>query len=219
MDACTPDNDANCNGNDNDGCECIIGLGNGACSDDPNASRCNEQGQCAPCQTSDDCSLVQGGLTTCEAGTCVAPAPPLSCDALGDVRQAPVPPFTQSEEVAPAPTGGVIEDGIYVTTQVRIHRVDNVGSVLGETIEFRNGTFSRNSTTYSSISGEALAGAITAGTFGTTGTSLAVEGLACSVGGTPRTAEIWGYSVTNSRLELHRRNGQTGVLISVFAKQ
>jgi hypothetical protein len=54
-------------------CECIPGAGNGPCSDDPNNSRCNNQGQCVPCQSSADCSLVSGGRNSCEDGVCVEP--------------------------------------------------------------------------------------------------------------------------------------------------
>jgi hypothetical protein len=52
-------------------CECIPGQGNAPCSDDPNNSRCNGQGQCAPCQSDADCSLVSGDRNTCDSGSCV----------------------------------------------------------------------------------------------------------------------------------------------------
>src|SRR5690606_6338452 len=127
---------------------------------------------CGPCGTDDDCD----GHDICVAGECAGPPPPLPPLECGgdDVSQpqAPLPPFIQSDEAPPEPTGGVIEDGVYVTSQVQIYRVDSLASVAGETIEFRSGTFSRNSTTYSSTSGLALTGAQTAGTFATTGTSL-----------------------------------------------
>jgi len=53
-------------------CECNPGQGNGACSDDPSNSRCNGQGQCVPCQTDADCSLVSGGRSQCGGGECFA---------------------------------------------------------------------------------------------------------------------------------------------------
>jgi hypothetical protein len=72
-DTCAAGNDANCNGIPNEGCECIPGQGDGTCSSDPNASRCNDQGQCVPCQTDADCTLVSGRRSLCGEGLCVAP--------------------------------------------------------------------------------------------------------------------------------------------------
>jgi hypothetical protein len=54
-------------------CECIPGQGNGPCSGDANNSRCNSQGQCVPCQTDTDCSLVSAGRNTCVGGVCGVP--------------------------------------------------------------------------------------------------------------------------------------------------
>lgn len=73
-DLCTVLNDdSDCDGLLNDGCECIAGQGNGPCSGDANNSRCNAQGQCAPCQGNADCSLISGGRNLCVAGVCTAP--------------------------------------------------------------------------------------------------------------------------------------------------
>jgi cysteine-rich repeat protein len=73
-DSCTAfGDDADCNGAANSGCQCVAGRGNQPCSADPNNSRCNGQGQCAPCQTNADCSLVSGGRNLCTAGVCAAP--------------------------------------------------------------------------------------------------------------------------------------------------
>jgi cysteine-rich repeat protein len=72
-DSCTTfGDDADCNGTPNSGCQCVAGRGNQPCSSDPNNSRCNAQGVCAPCQTNADCSLVSGGRTLCNAGACSA---------------------------------------------------------------------------------------------------------------------------------------------------
>jgi hypothetical protein len=72
-DSCTVrGDDANCDGIPNGSCQCIAGQGNAPCSQNPNASLCNSQGQCVPCQQSSDCSLVSGGRTFCDRGTCVA---------------------------------------------------------------------------------------------------------------------------------------------------
>lgn len=73
LDSCTILNDdSNCDGFRNGGCECVGGQGNAPCADDPANSRCNAQGQCAPCQTNNDCSLVSGGRSICNAGQCIA---------------------------------------------------------------------------------------------------------------------------------------------------
>lgn len=69
-DSCSVENnDANCNGVPNDGCGCVTARGNEDCSEDPEASRCNAQGQCVPCQTDNDCSLV-GDANSCVSGRC-----------------------------------------------------------------------------------------------------------------------------------------------------
>jgi len=64
--------DANCDGVPNGSCQCISGQGNAACSQNPNASLCNFQGQCVPCQQNADCSLVGGGRSFCDQGRCIA---------------------------------------------------------------------------------------------------------------------------------------------------
>ncbi len=64
--------DADCNGAPNSGCQCVAGRGNAPCAGDPNNSRCNNQGQCAPCQSNADCSLVSGGRNLCSGGACSA---------------------------------------------------------------------------------------------------------------------------------------------------
>jgi Regulator of Chromosome Condensation (RCC1) repeat protein/regulator of chromosome condensation (RCC1) repeat-containing protein len=72
-DLCTvPEDDSDCDGLPNDGCACIAGQGNAPCASDPNNSRCNAQGQCAPCQGNADCSLVGGGRNLCVEGVCSA---------------------------------------------------------------------------------------------------------------------------------------------------
>jgi cysteine-rich repeat protein len=73
-DSCTKSgDDSDCNGTPNSGCQCIAGQGNAPCAGDPNNSRCNAQGACAPCQSNADCSLVSGGRNLCTAGVCSAP--------------------------------------------------------------------------------------------------------------------------------------------------
>jgi len=73
-DSCTVfGDDADCNGVANSGCQCVAGRGNQPCAGNPNASRCNAQGQCAPCQANADCSLVSGGRNLCQNGVCNAP--------------------------------------------------------------------------------------------------------------------------------------------------
>jgi cysteine-rich repeat protein len=71
-DSCTVlGDDADCNNSPNSGCECV--GSNQPCAADPESSRCNAQGQCAPCQSNADCSLVSGGRNRCTAGVCSAP--------------------------------------------------------------------------------------------------------------------------------------------------
>jgi hypothetical protein len=71
-DSCTVQNDdADCDGTRNGGCQCIAGGGNAPCSADANNSRCSPQGTCLPCQTSADCSLVSQSRSQCSAGRCV----------------------------------------------------------------------------------------------------------------------------------------------------
>jgi cysteine-rich repeat protein len=73
-DSCTvPNDDADCNGLPNTGCQCVAGQGNAPCSGDPSNSRCNSQGVCAPCQNNGDCLLISGGRNLCVGGVCVAP--------------------------------------------------------------------------------------------------------------------------------------------------
>jgi cysteine-rich repeat protein len=73
-DSCTiPNDDSDCDGTPNGGCECVAGRGNQPCADDPNNSRCDAQGRCVPCQGNTDCSLVSGGRNLCIAGVCSAP--------------------------------------------------------------------------------------------------------------------------------------------------
>lgn len=75
-DSCTTlGDDANCNGEENDDCECIAGQGNGPCSATPDTARCSAQGQCVPCQTNADCSLISGGRNSCQGGRCTLPLP------------------------------------------------------------------------------------------------------------------------------------------------
>jgi hypothetical protein len=65
--------DADCTGTPNTACQCIVGQGNAPCSADPNASRCDAQGLCAPCQVAADCALISGGRTFCDSGRCTTP--------------------------------------------------------------------------------------------------------------------------------------------------
>lgn len=70
-DSCSIANDdSDCSGAPNTGCQCIVGQGNGPCSADANASRCNSQGVCAPCEVNADCALISGGRTFCDNGRC-----------------------------------------------------------------------------------------------------------------------------------------------------
>lgn len=216
-DACTSVNDADCSGVDNDDCDCVSSRGNSDCRGDANNARCNGRtGQCGPCQSDADCSLI-ADRDSCEAGECISSAPPLDCSAPSP-PQTPIPTFTILAEVAPAPTGGVIADGAYLSSQVRFYDVD-VTSVVGEAIEFRQGSFNRGSTTYATPSGDPLAGFHEAGTYVTTGSSLALEGFACSVPGMPRSPQIWGYSVSGAGLELFRSAGGRVTSVSTFARQ
>lgn len=217
-DSCTTvGDDSNCDGTRNGGCECVAGQGNGPCSDDPNNSRCNGQGQCVPCQSDADCSLVED-RQACQAGECVAEVEPYDCT-YDPPPQCPLPPFTTTSTPAPAPTGGTIEDGTYVISQVRFYGAAP-SSVPGDTLQFSGGFFNRNHTTYLARTGAALTGHHAAGTYVTTGTSLALEGIICSVGGTPRSAEIFGYTVSGSRLEIFKSTGgNVTTSIEVYARQ
>lgn len=76
---CRSPADNNCDGRPDNTidnvCECIPGQGNGPCSGDPSNARCDNQGQCAPCEIDADCALsVPGGQ--CQAGVCRAPTLP-----------------------------------------------------------------------------------------------------------------------------------------------
>lgn len=73
-DSCTTlGDDANCDGTPNGACQCIAGQGNRPCSQDANASLCNAQGQCVPCQQNAHCSLLSGGRRFCDRGRCILP--------------------------------------------------------------------------------------------------------------------------------------------------
>jgi hypothetical protein len=78
-DTCTPPAgiDSDCDGSIE--CDCFVGQGNGACSDTPNTSRCNTQGQCVPCTSNDECAGVSGRRNTCVLGECVLKPTPSQC--------------------------------------------------------------------------------------------------------------------------------------------
>lgn len=63
-------NDANCNGEPNEGCACITEDGNAGCATTPATSVCSA-GSCVPCRANADCSLV-AGRAFCSVGVCVA---------------------------------------------------------------------------------------------------------------------------------------------------
>jgi hypothetical protein len=63
------DDDSNCDGVPNDGCECVAAEGNQRCTS-PSASRCNATGACVACAANADCSHLTG-LGVCNAGVCV----------------------------------------------------------------------------------------------------------------------------------------------------
>jgi len=120
-DACTVfGDDADCNGAPNSGCQCVAGRGNQPCAGDPNNSRCNAQGQCAPCQSNADCSLVSGGRNLCAGGVCgaarcgdgvVQPERGEECDDAGTVAGDGCTPDCR---VAHAPVGASAFGGSHV---------------------------------------------------------------------------------------------------------
>lgn len=63
-------NDANCNGEPNEGCACVTEEGNAGCAATPATSVCSA-GRCIACRTNADCSLVTG-RAFCSVGVCVA---------------------------------------------------------------------------------------------------------------------------------------------------
>jgi hypothetical protein len=100
QDSCSVEgDDANCNGAENDRCECVVGQGNGPCSNDPNNSRCNGQGQCVPCQADADCSLVGGGRRSCGGGQCFASEVVVGWQLRGDIPTQILPPTSTAANV------------------------------------------------------------------------------------------------------------------------
>jgi hypothetical protein len=82
-DSCTvAGDDSNCDGVANGACACVAGQGNGPCSGNPSASRCDATGACVACAANADCSLVSG-LPVCNAGVCEAVSTPPDVDAGG----------------------------------------------------------------------------------------------------------------------------------------
>jgi hypothetical protein len=155
---------------------------------------------------------------TCDGGECIPAVERFDCT-FAPPPQCPLPPFTTTSAQPPAPVGGTILNGTYVISQVRFFGTAP-SSVPGDTIQLSGGFFNRNHTTYLASSGAALAGDHAAGTYVTTGTSLALEGNACSVPGAPRVAQIFGYSVTGSGLEIFRSaGGGITTSIEVYTRQ
>jgi hypothetical protein len=112
-DACTSVNDDDCDGLTNDGCQCVSSRGNADCSGTPDTARCNgATGQCVPCQSNPDCSLVSGGRNVCQAGRCVAPIRPLgeACTAGSQCESEVCDPFYRdNDRDGYAPQGAVAE--------------------------------------------------------------------------------------------------------------
>jgi hypothetical protein len=169
---------------------------------------CNSQGQCVASNVDGtDCTSASNG--TCRAGQCVAGPDEFDCSSASP-PQCPLPPFTISSATPPTPRGGTIADGRYQITQVTFFTTP--GSVRGETLDFSGNFFQRNSTTYFANTGQATAGFVEVGTFVTTGTSLATDATGCNLPGNPRNAEIWGYSVNGSRLDIIKGFGPQTVV-------
>jgi len=107
----------------------------------------------------------------------------------------------------PAPVGGVIANGTYTTTAVEFF--GEFASVSGETIEFRDGFYHRNHTTYLATTGEAMTGFEEVGRFSTDGSTVTLEGTAC-VAGSPASNTTWEYSATDGGLRILR--GSSGLM-------
>ncbi len=213
QDSCANEgDDANCNGVNNDGCGCIVGQGNGPCSEDANNPRCNGQGQCVPCQTDGDCSLVSGGRNACNAGQCVPgpfdcsrPAPPagpepLKVNGTGFAR----PPLT----------GGSIANGRYTLTRLTYYNELPTTNV-GEIIDFRDGSYRRRRTVYSAdhsiLNDNTEAGSYEIGTIG----FFYTDGVACSLGNLPlNTIEYEFNALAGFRLEINGRLENSSVILS-----
>jgi hypothetical protein len=117
-------------------CECVPGGGNAPCSDDPNNSRCNDQGRCAPCQADSDCSFIGGGRQFCSrtAGQCVAR---FACGDAAPRSVTRIPTEALSSSAAPS-TGGTILDGEYVQTERFVSQLGQQAVFyLGDSYAFR----------------------------------------------------------------------------------
>lgn len=199
---CASPQDNDCNGQPDNTvdnvCQCVPGQGNGPCSDDPNNSRCNGQGQCVPCQVDADCSLVSGGRTSCDGGQCVGPRPFECSDPAPPAG--PEPPFSQGGLNPPPQTGGVIANGRYTLTSITFFGF--VTSVPGEVIDFRDGSYRRNVTLYSPTTDLIVGGFTEAGTYETDPIGLLfIDGSTCSLGNAPR-SEVWEFTATGSEMTI-----------------
>jgi hypothetical protein len=171
-------------------CECVPGGGNGPCSDDPNNSRCNDQGRCAPCQADSDCSFIGGGRQFCSrtAGQCVAR---FACGDASPPGPTVVPEFGLFSEAAPS-TGGTILDGEYVQTVAYGTNIPTTfpAFVIGQSFAFRGQFVHWRGVEflYEEDPGGPLWDRI--GTYSTSGNSITIDWFQC--------ADIFGPSSSGS---------------------
>jgi hypothetical protein len=160
---------------------------------------------------------------TCTGNTCVAIAEPFDCSDAAP-GQAPFPTFDTVEGVPPPSAGGVLPDGVYVTTLVTAYgsfpELDQFENIIpASTIEFRGGFFNESQVTYGVFSGEtALSLPVhSTGNYQTTGTSLTFDVVSCGQGA-PTSQVSLGYSIVGDRLEI-QRSGIRVRFIQTYTRQ
>jgi hypothetical protein len=201
---CRSQQDNDCDGrpdNTIDGvCECVPGGGNGPCSDDPNNSRCNDQGRCAPCQADNDCSFISGGRQFCSrtAGQCVAR---FACGDAAPRSVTRIPTEALFSSAAPS-TGGTILDGEYIQTERFVSQLGQEAIFyLGESFAFRGQFVHWKTMEFFDASDP---GGLTfegVGTYSTNGNTLTIEYFDCLFPGQSGLVTRQ-YSVTSTGLQL-----------------
>jgi hypothetical protein len=147
-----------------------------------------------------------------DASTDSASISPFQCEI--DAPLATLPAFDDGVGSHPEPLGGTIRDGYYRLTQVTIY--GDYSAVYGEGFILANGYIHRKFTSYFAMTGAALTGAEELGSYGTVGTSLAIDVTSCSFGTSSQA--IWGYTATDTGLVLHKIDSQVA-RVETYARQ